>query len=200
MSASRLKRKITKRIGCKNEYGPNVQLQTSMLYLKCTKIVRDFAGIRAGSIDKRLDEPCVFGSWYVNMFTVDRRKTLIFMSERTLMSFISHGVKKSNSSDIRHIFLCGLEHLLQMEDVRENKIRQIINTYADARYAQTDSRSALGNLNDLVFACKYDILYNGGFSRCHIGNIIQAVNRTPQRNLGWRTSIKVMHERLESGS
>jgi hypothetical protein len=168
-----------------------------MLYLKCTKKVLDFAGIKADFIPAVMNEPTDLGSWYVNMFTVDRKKTLIFMNERTLMSFIAYGVKKSNCSDLRPMFFGGLEQLLQMEKVPDDRMGQIIKSYADTRYSKTDSRTSLGNMNDLVFAYKLFILDGGGFSHCGVGEIIRRVNRTPQRNLGGRYSIDAMREILD---
>lgn len=113
------------------------------------------------------------------------------------MSFIVFGVKKSNCSDLREIFLRGLEQLLLTEDVSVYRTRMVIEQYKAIRYAKTDSRSALGNLNDVVFSYKVNILDRGGFSHCNIGEIIQNINRTPQRNLGWRYSINAMHELLD---
>lgn len=171
-----------------------------MFYLKCTKSVRDFAGLETEYINGPVRDPSDLGSWYVNMFTVDRRKTLIFMNERTLVSFIAYGVKKSNCSDLRSLFLRGFEQLLRMEQVPDNRIEQIIQRYVDTRYAKTDSRSTLGNLNDLVATYKHAILCDGGFSYCNLGNVIHNVNRTPQRNLGWQTSIEAMLERVDTSA
>jgi hypothetical protein len=167
-----------------------------MHYLKCTKLVRDFTGIIPESISPAIDDSTDLGSWYVNMFTVDRRKTLIFMNERTLMSFVAYGVKKSNCSDLRPVFLHGVEQLLQMEEVPYDRIVQIVDEYADIRYVKTDSRSALGSMNDLVEHYKYSILDQGGFSYCDLYESIYYANRTPQRKLGWRYSVDAMHEIL----
>lgn len=167
-----------------------------MYYLKCTKKVRDFAGIMTESKDTAVDDPTDLGSWYIHMCMVDRKKTLIFMNERTLMSFIAYGVKKSNCSDIPLMFLHGLEQLLQMEEVPDDRIVQILSTYAGIGYANTDSRSALGNLNDLVATYKHYILDDGGFLYCDLHGAIHIINRIPQRNLGWKSSAEAMQEIL----
>lgn len=167
-----------------------------MALLKCTKLVRDFAGIKVDAMSTAIYDQSALGSWYVHLFTVDRRRTLIFMNETTLMSFISYGIKKSHCSNLDIVFRRGLEQLLRMENVRENKIQEVVATYAELSFARTDSRSVLGTLNDLVGAYRHSILYDGGFLYCNIGDVIRDVNRTPQRNLSWQTSIVVMHERL----
>lgn len=165
-----------------------------MHYLKCTKIVREFTGIIPEPIASTVSGSADLGSWYVNMFTVDRRKTLIFMNERTLMSFVVYGLKRSNCSDLRPAFLYGVEQLLQMEEVPDDRIVKIVDEYAGLRYARTDSRSALGSMNDLVEHYKYSIMGKGGFSHCDLYEVIHDANRIPQRKLDWRYSVEAMQE------
>lgn len=165
-----------------------------MAHLKCTKKVRDFCGIQ---VETPLSiEPAFLGDWYVNMFTVDRRKTLIYMNEKTLLSFISFGVKKSNCSDLGLILRRGLEQLLQMESIPASQINLILSEYNFVRYSKTDSRSALGNMNDLIFLYKHTILDDGGLESCNVGDIIQQMNRTPQRNLGWKNSVSTLQQTI----
>lgn len=142
----------------------------------------------------------LLSDWYVNMFTVDRRKTLIFMNEQTLLSFISFGIKKSNCSHLDIILRRGIEQLLQMEAVPDPQIDALLREYFTVRYAKTDSRSALGSMNDLIFLYKYAILEDGGFAMCDVGKIIHYINRTPQRNLGWGNSISTLRRLLDEAS
>jgi hypothetical protein len=148
-----------------------------MQYLKCTQLVRDFLNIKAVIPLFEPTLPKIFGCWYVNVFTVDRKKTLIFMNEQTLLSFVVFGVKKSNCSDLGLVFRRGLEQLLCMENLPAYKIKKILQEYAVLQYSKTDSRSALGNLNDLIFHYKYIVLDHGGFDYCDVGNTIHNINR-----------------------
>ena len=167
-----------------------------MHYLKCTRIVRDFTGIIPEPTGTAVDDATGLGSWYVHMFTVDRRKTLIFMNERTLMSFVVYGIKKSNCSDLHPLFLHGVEQLLQSEKVPDDRILEIVRDYAGIRYAKTDNRSALGSINDRVEHYKYSIMDKGGFVHCDLYESMYHANRIPQRKLGWRYSVEAMHEIL----
>jgi hypothetical protein len=128
------------------------------------------------------------------MFTVDRRKTLIFMNERTLLSFIIVGAKKSNCSDLRRPFLDGLEQLLLLEEIPVADIERVIKEYASIGYAKTDSRSTIGNMNDLVYLYKYTILDKGGFTSCDVGKVIYNMNRRPQWKLDLGSSVEALRE------
>jgi hypothetical protein len=46
-------------------------------------------------------------------------------------------------------------------------------------------------LNDLGQLYNYRIDYDGGLEYCDLWKLMQAMNRMPQRNLGWKLSIDV---------
>lgn len=167
-----------------------------MHYLKCTRIVCEFTGIVPEPEASVTDDATGLGNWYVNMFTVDRRRTLIFVNEPTLMSFVEYGLKRSKYSDLRPAFLHGVEQLLQMEDVPAHRIVPIVNEYAGIQYANTDSPSVLGSMNALVEHYRYSIQDQGGFSHCDLYRSIYYANRIPQKKLGWRFSVEALQELL----
>lgn len=139
----------------------------------------------------------ILGNWYANLFTVDRRKTLIFMNERTLLSFIIFGMRKDNIGNFKEYFYRGLRQLLLIENISNEKIEEITAQYETIEFTRTDNRTVLGNLTDLVNMYKYLILYDGGLKECDLTSIIRQMNRTPQRNLGWKYSIDILAELLK---
>lgn len=161
-------------------------------YLHCTKKVRDFTGIEIEASLGQSAPPPSLGHWYVHMFTVDRRKALLFLSESTLLSFITFGIKKSNASDLRPLFLLGLEQMLRIEEVPDERIEQFIVEYASIRYAKATDRSALGYMNDHVDRYKCAIWGHGGFANCEIGRLILSNNRVPQKKLSWRFPVEAL--------
>lgn len=167
-----------------------------MLQLKCTqKVLRELGltpppGGGARESDTRL------GHWYVNLFTVDRRKTFLFMSERTLLSFVIFGTKKSNVQEMPNVFVRGLVQLLMLEEFKPPEIERALAGYETLEIARTDSRRLLGNMNDLMDLYRHHILWEGGFRSCDLDGIFKRMNRTPQRNLGWAFSIDVTRELL----
>ena len=51
-------------------------------------------------------------------------------------------------------------------------------------------------MNDLVIMYKHIVLYDGGLKYTDLFDVIAQVNRTPQRNIGWRNSIDAMFDIL----
>ena len=67
-----------------------------MLQLRCTAKVIKLLGLKPGDLSEIKISESLLGNWYVNLFVVDRRKTLLFMNEPTLLSFVIYGVRKNN--------------------------------------------------------------------------------------------------------
>ncbi len=140
----------------------------------------------------------VMGAWYVNEFRVERKKCLIFMNERTLLSFILFGVRKSNTNKdlLPDMCLEGVFQLLKLERFSLESISRIIEDSYESRYAKTDSRKVLGNMNELAATYEHMIWHEGGLAHCDLNDLFSRVNRTPQRNLGWNYSIDIARELL----
>ena len=160
-----------------------------MIQLRCTKKVQEFLGIKKSDLCEVSDSDSLLGSWYANFFIQDRRKVIIFMNEVTLLSFIFTGVKKSKSEGIIKAFPAGLEQLLRIEGFDNKIIAPIIQSNRMIELTATNNRSLLGNMNDLIFMYQTSISSDGGLSHCNTGEIIQRINRTPQRNIEWKDSI-----------
>ena len=168
-----------------------------MLQLKCTAKVIKELGLKSGKLAIPVQGESILGNWYLNLFTVDRRKTFIFVNERTLLSFIVFGVRKSNIDKTPEIFLNGLDHLLILESFEPDAVKRAFQGYESLEFTKTNSRKVLGNMNDLVDMYRYHLLYEGGFRSADIGSIIMRINRTPQRNLEWSSSIDIVRGLLQ---
>jgi hypothetical protein len=171
-----------------------------MLQLRCTAKVIKELGLKPGKLAMPTQGQSILGNWYLNLFTVDRRKTFIFVNEKTLLSFIVFGVRKSNIDKTPEIFLNGLDHLLVLECFEPGEIKRAFQGYESLEFTKTNSRKVLGNMNDLIDMYRYHILYEGGFRSADIGSTIMRVNRTPQRNLGWSSSIDMVRDLLQETS
>jgi len=172
-----------------------------MFQIRCTaKVIKELA-LRPGELAIPAHGDSLLGNWFLNIFTVDRRKTFIFVNERALLSFIVFGVKKSNVDKTPEIFLNSLHQLLKLEGFDGDTIDRAFLGYEALEYTKTNSKKVLGNMNDLVDMYRYHILCEGGYRSADIGSIIMRVNRTPQRNLGWSSSIEIvrglLHESVQ---
>jgi hypothetical protein len=153
-------------------------------------------GIKTASLTEVSDHDTLLGNWCVNIFTLDRRKTTIFVNERTHYSFIIYGIKKSNVGKLSEIFVAGLEQSLTFEGLPSSIIKRISLEYGMCQFTKTDSKKVLGNMNDLVGMYSHSVYYNGDLKNCDLSDITLRINRTPQRNIKWEYSINVLRTLL----
>ncbi|MFH1707137.1 MAG: hypothetical protein ABIF71_04380 [Planctomycetota bacterium] len=163
-----------------------------MLYLKCTKAVQAQLGLRKDDFGPPGLTDTELGNWYINLFDLENRKTFIFMSERTLLSFVLLEGKKFDREKVARGFLGGLHQLLGIEGLEPETIERVVGQYAKGAFAATDSPSLVGHMNNMVEKYRCFVASEGGLMRSDIGAIIQRINRMPQRKLGWRTAIETV--------
>lgn len=171
-----------------------------MFQLRCTGKVIKTLGLKSDDLLEVTRSDSVLGDWYINEFFLDRRKTFIFMNEKTLLSFVLYGMKKNNLKHFPAPFIKGLDQLLSLEGFDQQAIESVFIGYDKMQYTKTASKSVLGNLNDLVHLYKMSVYYGGGLKHVDVGQVIFDINRTPQRNLGWASSIEVVRELLEGNA
>jgi hypothetical protein len=171
-----------------------------MFQLRCTQKVQKELGLKPDDICDVRNPDSLLGNWYVNLFVVDRRKTFLFMNERTFLSFIAFGIRKSNVQKMPELFLRGLDEVLTLEGFGMPAINDAFAGYGSIELTKTDSRSMLGNMKDLTDLYKHFILSEGGFNNCDLKRIISKINRMPQRNLGWSNSVEVARELLRGNT
>lgn len=168
-----------------------------MLQFRCTAKVQKELGLKPKDLDAVQDPDTMLGNWYVNISTIDRRKTFLFVNERTLLSFILYGIKKSNIVNMHEGFLKALNQLLLMEGVDYPVIDKLNNEYLQLEYTKTNSKQILGNMNDLMYLYKELIYTAGGLQHCDLSDIIHQLNTMPQKNIGWGYSIDLAKELLQ---
>ncbi len=167
-----------------------------MLQIRCTKKLLDALGIKQKDIGSIKGADSLLGNWYANLFSADRRKILVFMNEKTLLSFVLVGIKKDNIKKNMEMFYRGLEQVFTLEGIDGEKIEEVFAEYEDVEFTKTESRSVLGNLNELVSLYKHHIYHNEGLQYCDMTAVIQQINHMPQRNIDWKYSVEALSELL----
>lgn len=167
-----------------------------MLQFRCTQKVIKQLGLTTKDLEGCTPGDTPLGNWYMNLFMLDRRKTFIFMNERTLFSFIVVGIKKSNTDTFPEVFYTGLGQTLITEGFDMGIINKVFAGYREYGYSKTNSKKLLGNMNDLVNMYTHSVIYDGGLQYCDLTRITRQMNRTPQRNIGWGYSSDMVKEIL----
>ncbi|NOH82091.1 hypothetical protein F0231_20460 [Vibrio sp. RE86] len=165
-----------------------------MYQLRCTKKSQDLLGFKAHDLSEVESESHVLGNWYMHTFTQERRKCLFFMEEKTLMSFILVGFRKSESKYFDEAFKGGLLNLLALENAPNEVITSFENAPAAIRFTKTDSRKLVGHMNEKMSLFQDFVYADGGFERCDLAEITAKINRMPQRQLGWALSVEALND------
>ena len=154
-----------------------------MFQFKCTKKVQDFIGLKPSDLSEIEPERFVLGNWFVNSFTKNRRKVLVFMEEKTLFSFIIIGVRKEHIKTLRKHFLEGLCLQLKAEGISPQTVLAFSNNETVLQYTKTDNRSKVGSMTDLINLYSAWIESAGGLSEIDVVEMGMKLNRVPQTNL-----------------
>lgn len=168
-----------------------------LLTFKCTKKVQDYLSLLPEEISPaELNSESLLGDWYVNLLVIDRRKCLLFVNERTLMSFIAFGIKKSNrlKDQIHELFIHHLFQLGKLVDLPLEGLGQVLDEYFESRYSKTSSKRLLGHMNELAYLYQDIIMDEGGFTYCDLNRIIFDMNHMPQSNIGFKDSVELAKE------
>ncbi len=118
------------------------------------------------------------GDWYANLLIIERRKCVLFTSEKTLYSFLVPGVLKKDFKTFENLFRINLRLNLVGEGFRENIVERIMAEYMSLDMGKTRNRSVLGSMNELAYQYKVCIQIGGGINGCDIIEINKKVNRT----------------------
>ena len=154
-----------------------------MFQFKCTKKVQDFIGLKPSDLSEIEPERFVLGNWFVNSFTQNCRKVLVFMEEKTLFSFIIIGVRKEHIKTLRKHFLEGLCLQLKAEGISPQAVLAFSNNETVLQYTKTDNRSKVGSMTDLINLYSAWIESAGGLSEIDVVEMGMKLNRVPQTNL-----------------
>jgi len=168
-----------------------------MQLIRCTNKLQKEMGLK--KTDLREDEPVFsyLGSWHANLIHIDRRKCILFVNDKTLFNFIAPDVGRTQIRELGALFRGYLQCVLAEEDLDESVKRKIMMEYDDVGFAKTNSKRALGSMNDLAFHYKYHILEEGGVHSCMVPSIIRQLNRMPLKAIGYAFPIEALRAMYE---
>ncbi len=164
-----------------------------MPFLRCTsKLLADIDS-------KPLAEasPSPLGDWYGHLFTVDRRKCLMFISEPTLFVCPILDVVKADYRDIAPLFRKGLAWALREMGFPEGDVAWIMGLHENVAIGRTVNRSTVASLNNRITDAKSTIHWHGGFGGCEISSLTASLNQTPMKPIGYSNGLEQMQALLD---
>jgi hypothetical protein len=121
----------------------------------CSKKLETFLGQITQS--PKTKENSIFGDWNGHLFTVDRKRCLIFMNNRTCYSIVFTNVQKKNLKDFGQVFkdrlIRQLDHDIELSEKQEIKLR---NDLGDIELTKSNNdKKIIGTINHHVENLKY---------------------------------------------
>lgn len=121
-----------------------------MGFLCCTKKITDLLKIVPETY-KPEDDTSVLGSWYANLFLIERKKCLVFVNSRTLFCFTVINQAKKDIEQISNMFRRNLLKRLHAESISPDIIARIMKDHEKIRICKTSDRRTLGSMNEFIF-------------------------------------------------
>jgi hypothetical protein len=139
----------------------------------------------AGSTD------AVLGNWYVTLTQVDGGNAFVYMSERSLLSFIMLEGERITPVKLFSSFVRGLLIVLEMAGHPESVRDRILRDYSVGTVSRADDLSVLGSLTNIALDYAAFIEGDGGLPRCNLSEIIMSINSRPSKRLGFDSPLEV---------
>lgn len=165
-----------------------------MQLIPCTKNLQKEMGLKNDNLIQQEPTSSLLGSWHANLIHIDRRKCVLFVNDKTLFNFLIPDVPREQIRQLDRLFRDFLQCILAEEGFDKTTIDKILQEYAEIGFANTNSKSVLGSMNDLVFHYKYYIQEEGGVRSCMVPQIIHQLNRISMSAIDYRYPVKALQE------
>lgn len=172
-----------------------------MILLRCTAKLRKEMGLRPS--DLHGDSPeSLLGDWYAHLFFEERKKCVLFVSERTLLCFLATGLNRDRIRRLDEVYQDGFFRLLLDEGFQPEQARPAFHDCREVAYAATSDRSMVGTVNELVKETQFLLPRHGGVASPDLPALHHKLNRTPLKRNGYDYAIdrakRLLGERVDS--
>jgi len=163
-----------------------------MQLIRCTKKLQKEMGLKKS--DLYVEEPrfLYLGPWHANLIHIDRRKCVLLVNDKTLFNFIVPDLSRAQIRELDKLFKGYLSCVLADAGIAEADRVRILSEYDEVGFANTNSKSVLGSMNDLAFHYKYSIMEAGGVHSHAVPEIIHRLNRMPMGSLKYVFPIEAL--------
>jgi hypothetical protein len=139
----------------------------------------------------------VLGSWFANLFRVERRKCVLFTNDRTLYSVLLFGLRKPDFDSLGLRFRDGLIANLQAAGLPAEQVASLGIACRTVTWGATNSRSVLGSMNDMISITKYMVAIKRHETEEEIALQNHQLNRMPMSSLKLVRPVDEMRAALE---
>jgi len=169
-----------------------------MVFLKCTRAVLRRARLKKEHLCAATSSDALLGNWYVTLARIEGRNAFIYMSERSLLTFLMLEGERIDPQKLSGVLHFGLGQTLSFDSVPRADMARAQADCAAGMFTAADDLSLLGTLTNLVEDYRFFIENDGGLNRCNISAIVRDINSKPHRRLGFQTPYQVTGQLLQS--
>ena len=165
-----------------------------MAILFCTHKVLNELGLSKNKVLSLAHSESSLENWYVNLFYQDRKKCLIFTQAETLFTFVVPNLLRKDIVPIKELLKKELSRAMYHKDFKADEIQKVLAVLETITISQTQSRSVLGCMNDLVF--QYSVHIDPAYHPAPIdlAEINHRLNEVPMKCLGWKYALERFRE------
>ncbi len=135
-----------------------------------------------------------FGDWYGHIFTVERRKCIMFINRPTLFVCPALGVVKADYRQIVPFFRNVLAGALRIMRFSKRELDWVLDQQVAMQIGRATDRSAMGSLNNRITDTKTLVPWLGNLDVCDIAEITTSLNETPMKPIGYSKGVEQMRE------
>lgn len=165
-----------------------------MQLIRCTKKLQKEMGLKNEALVQQEPTPALLGSWHANLINIGQSHCVLFVNDKTLFNFLVPDVPKEQIRQLDRSFRDFLRCILAEEGFDKTTTDKILQEYAEIGFANTNSKSVLGSMNDLAYHYQYHIEEEGGVHSCMVPQIIHDLNRMPMSAIAAHFPVKALRE------
>ncbi len=135
--------------------------------------------------------------WYVNLFRLGGKQSVIFTHAASLYSFVVVGVRKPDIMRINQVFILEFKFQLKRDGFHHERNAKLLEKFWDMQIDKTINRSTLGSMNDMVGCAEFLVNCQGFDAEADVAKINHSINTTPFKAIGYRFQIECFSEQYK---
>jgi hypothetical protein len=148
-----------------------------MLQFRLTEKVRKLFNFDDEHFSEPVNGDAFLGNWYLDIVELSGRSSLLFMAEKTALSFVLLDVRSDHADTMANGFINGLDHLLREEQFAKRSIRRIFEGIDIMEIAIPTNEGALARLQHRAGMYRQRVDAANGLDNCNILDVMKAINR-----------------------
>ena len=171
-----------------------------MASLLITRAVASRSKLKRENLHKAAQSDAILGNWYVTLTKLNSGNAFVYVSERTLLSFIMLEGERITPGKLFSSFVRGLLLVLEMGGHSERILDRVISDYSTGTVSPAEDLSVLGSVTNIALDYAAFIDHDGGVERCDLNEIIMSINSRPSKRLGFDNPFNVTASLLQSAA